>query len=103
MQIRDSSEWDSLVEAAFRTLDRDADDSLGAGDLAGLLCGEAGCEVEDTVGAALREADADHDGALSLQDFKQLLAGHDADLALFEARVAPAGETGGEGRSPPPP
>lgn len=49
--IRDSSEWDSLVAEAFRTLDRDDDKTLGAADLEGLLCGDGPCEIADVVGA----------------------------------------------------
>ena len=85
--VRSSSDWDSLVEEAFLSLDMDRDEALGVSDLADLLCSENGCLAADEVEAALREADTDRDGKLTLRDFQNMLAAYGGDLTLFDSRV----------------
>ena len=85
--VRDSAEWDVLVQEAFRAMDKDDDAALGIEDLTALLCGEEGCVDPDIVEAALREADVDHDGTVSLAELRDLLGSHDTDLELFDSRV----------------
>jgi hypothetical protein len=88
-QIRSSTDWNAVVEEAFKSLLTDPQGRLTPADLELLLCGAEGCEVEDFVNAALREADVDHDGGLSLEEFRALVSGrHESSLDLFEARLA---------------
>lgn len=88
MQIRTSTDWDSVVEEAFNQIDRDHRGVITAADLEMLLCGEEGCEAPDVVEAALREADQDHDGSISLEEFKELVSEkHESRLELFDPRL----------------
>jgi calcium-dependent protein kinase len=84
--VRDTSEWDYLLNEVFDAADIDNDDALGAEDVERLLCGDEGCDVSDMVDAAIREADSDGDGALSFGEFKSLLSNHESDLEFFDDR-----------------
>lgn len=89
MQIRSSTDWDSVVEEVFNALDTEHRGKLTSTELELLLCGEEGCEAPAFVDSALREADYDHDGGISLEEFKELVSDrHDSRLDLFEARLA---------------
>jgi hypothetical protein len=44
-QVQESSEWDSLVLAAFEEMDVDCSGAISTRSLELLLCGEDGCQV----------------------------------------------------------
>ncbi|KAI3434966.1 hypothetical protein D9Q98_003018 [Chlorella vulgaris] len=86
--VQESSEWDSLVLAAFEEMDVDCSGAISTRSLELLLCGEDGCQAPDDIQAPLREARLDQDSCIRLPEFKQLLSARLLDpLDMFESRL----------------
>lgn len=57
LQFQASSDWDSLVTAAFHSLDSNGDGKISGEEMERLLCGDDGCEAS-AAGVARRRAAA---------------------------------------------